>query len=147
MGDRNGYEWKDVPANNFVDDAVYNKLKRVKSLPSELCTDAEFIRRVSLDLTGLPPTADDVRSFTADARDARQISAADFLRYLAWRPAWRASSWATSRTGGSSSWGPASSATHGGLSAGRVRPRSRLTAARSCRTAGGRDRPRRSFDT
>ena len=46
MGDRQGYEWKDVPANNYIDELVYNKLKRVKSLPSELCTDAEFIRRV-----------------------------------------------------------------------------------------------------
>ncbi len=71
MGDRNGYEWKDVPANNFVDDAVYNKLKRVKSLPSELCTDADFLRRVSLDLTGLPPTAEAVRSFLADTRDTK----------------------------------------------------------------------------
>jgi hypothetical protein len=69
MGDRKGYEWKDVPSNNFVDDAVYNKLKRVKSLPSELCTDAEFVRRISLDLTGLPPTADVIRSFLADTRD------------------------------------------------------------------------------
>ncbi|MBI3837363.1 MAG: hypothetical protein HY288_05450, partial [Planctomycetia bacterium] len=51
MGDRSGYEWKDLPANNYVDELVYDKLKRVKSLPSELCTDAEFIRRVSLDLT------------------------------------------------------------------------------------------------
>ena len=38
---------------------------------SELCTDAEFIRRVYLDLTGLPPTVDDVRAFLADSRDTR----------------------------------------------------------------------------
>ena len=31
--------------------------KRVKILPSDLCTDAEFVRRVYLDLTGLPPDA------------------------------------------------------------------------------------------
>ena len=36
-----------------------------------LCTDAEFLRRVYLDLTGLPPTADDVRAFLADTRDSR----------------------------------------------------------------------------
>ncbi len=42
MGNRKGYEWKDVPANNFIDELVYNKLKRVKSLPS----DAVHRRRV-----------------------------------------------------------------------------------------------------
>ncbi|HEX3725661.1 MAG TPA: DUF1549 and DUF1553 domain-containing protein [Pirellulales bacterium] len=68
MGDRAGYEWKDVPANNFVDELVYGKLKRVKSLPSELSTDAEFLRRVSLDLTGLPPTSEALRAFLADSR-------------------------------------------------------------------------------
>ena len=43
----------------------------MKIQPSGLCTDAEFLRRVYLDLTGLPPTADDVRAFLADTRDAR----------------------------------------------------------------------------
>jgi hypothetical protein len=40
----------------------------MKILPSDLCTDAEFIRRVSLDLTGLPPTAAEVREFLANTR-------------------------------------------------------------------------------
>jgi hypothetical protein len=71
MGDRSGYEWKNVPANNFVDELVYNKLKRVKSLPSDLCSDAEFLRRVTLDLTGLPPTSDELRAFLADGRETR----------------------------------------------------------------------------
>ncbi len=71
MGDRSGYEWKETPANNYVDELVYQKLQRVKALPSELCTDAEFIRRVSLDLTGLPPTPEAVREFLADQRDTK----------------------------------------------------------------------------
>ena len=71
MGDRSGYEWKDVPANNFIDELVYNKLKRVKTLPSGLCTDADFVRRVSLDLVGLPPTSEEVRAFLADERDTK----------------------------------------------------------------------------
>ncbi len=71
MGDRTGFAWKDEPANNFVDDLVATKLQRTKTLPSELCTDAEFIRRVYLDLAGLPPTADAVRKFLADDRDTK----------------------------------------------------------------------------
>ena len=36
------------------------------SSESVLCSDAEFFRRVSLDLMGAPPTAADVRAFVAD---------------------------------------------------------------------------------
>src|SRR5690606_36944654 len=65
------YEWKDVPTNNKIDELVNNKLQRVKSLPSELCTDAEFIRRVSLDLVGIPPTSEEVKAFVADERETK----------------------------------------------------------------------------
>ena len=68
MGDRSKFAWKDVPANNYIDALVYEKLKQVKIVPSDLCTDAEFIRRVYLDLIGLPPQPDQVRAFVADAR-------------------------------------------------------------------------------
>ena len=43
----------------------------MKIKPSGPCTDAEFLRRVYLDLTGLPPTAEDVRAFLADPTEAR----------------------------------------------------------------------------
>jgi len=43
----------------------------MKTLPAELCTDAEFLRRVSLDLTGVPPSADQVRAFLVDRRASR----------------------------------------------------------------------------
>ena len=63
---------------NYIDELVYEKLKQVKVLPSELCTDAEFIRRVYLDLTGLPPAADEVRAFLADTRPTRGSSATNW---------------------------------------------------------------------
>ena len=62
MGDRSKFAWKDVPANNYIDTLVYEKLKQVKIVPSDLCTDAEFIRRVYLDLAGLPPQPEQVRA-------------------------------------------------------------------------------------
>ncbi len=42
-------------------------------------SDAEFLRRASLDLTGLPPTSDEVRSFLDDADAAKRAKAVDRL--------------------------------------------------------------------
>ncbi|HAV61855.1 MAG TPA: hypothetical protein DCY13_05780, partial [Verrucomicrobiales bacterium] len=71
MGDRAGFAWVEPPVNNRIDELVAAKWQRMKILPSDLCTDAEFIRRVSLDLTGLPPTAKEVREFLENPRDQR----------------------------------------------------------------------------
>ncbi len=71
IGSREGFEWKESPEYNYVDTAVNKKLKRMKILPSELCTDDEFLRRASLDLTGLPPNSKQVREFLADKRESR----------------------------------------------------------------------------
>jgi Protein of unknown function (DUF1553)/Protein of unknown function (DUF1549) len=95
MGDRSGYAWKDVPAYNYIDSLVYDKLRLIKELPGEVCTDAEFIRRVNLDLTGLPPTSDTVRAFLADQRPQRVkrdevvdklIGSPEFIEY--WTNKW-----------------------------------------------------------
>jgi hypothetical protein len=71
MGDRSGFAWKDVPVNNYIDELVYEKLKSIKVLPSDLCSDEDFIRRLTLDLTGLPPAPEDVKKFLADTRPAK----------------------------------------------------------------------------
>lgn len=43
----------------------------MKIAPSDVAADAEFLHRVTLDLTGLPPTPATVREFLADTRDSR----------------------------------------------------------------------------
>jgi hypothetical protein len=71
MGDRTGFVWKDVAANNYIDSLAYKKLQRLKILPSELAGDAEFLRRVYIDLTGQPPEPAEIRAFLADTTDSR----------------------------------------------------------------------------
>lgn len=71
MGDRSGFAWEPRPVHNYVDELVDAKLKKMKIVASELCTEEEFVRRVHLDLTGLPPTADEVRAFLSDGRPSR----------------------------------------------------------------------------
>ena len=72
MGNREGFQWKEEPANNYIDELVYAKQKKVKTLPSPLCTDEEFIRRAYLTLTGVPPTAENVVAFLDDKRPQRE---------------------------------------------------------------------------
>ncbi len=71
LGDRSGFAWEDSPEFNFVDTHVNTKLRKLKIQASGLCTDAEFLRRISLDLTGMPPTADQARAFLDDPRDSK----------------------------------------------------------------------------
>ncbi len=71
MGNRDGFEWQEPPTNGPIDDFVSDKLERTKTLPSPLCDDYEFVRRVHLDLTGLPPTTEKIRQFVQDKRDSR----------------------------------------------------------------------------
>src|SRR5207253_1139719 len=71
MGDRSGFAWEQRPVHNYIDELVDAKLKKVKVQPSPIAGDAEFLRRVYLDLTGLPPSAEEVRAFLADACDSR----------------------------------------------------------------------------
>jgi len=72
MGDRTGFAWANVPEHSYVDKHINAKLKKMQILPSEVCTDAEFIRRVSLDLAGQPPKPERVRDFLADTRVSRE---------------------------------------------------------------------------
>ena len=71
MGDRSDFVWNNPDTWGRADELVAAKWERMKILPSELSNDAEFVRRVHLDLTGLPPSVDAVNSFLGDKRDTR----------------------------------------------------------------------------
>ena len=61
-----------LPENNFIDHHVFARLRRLNLLPSELCDDAEYLRRVYLDVIGTLPTAAEARRFLADRRPDRR---------------------------------------------------------------------------
>jgi hypothetical protein len=71
IGDRTGYQWVAQPQYNYVDKLVDAKLQRIKAVPSGACADAEFIRRVYLDMIGVPPSPEGVRAFLADKTPSR----------------------------------------------------------------------------
>jgi WD40 repeat protein len=55
-----------LPVNNFIDERVYERLKKLGIAPSELCNDSEFLRRAYLDVIGLLPPAEETQKFLAD---------------------------------------------------------------------------------
>jgi len=55
-----------LPENNFVDKFVARKWKSLGLLPSGLCDDATFLRRVYFDVIGTPPPPEEVKAFLKD---------------------------------------------------------------------------------
>ncbi|HZW34721.1 MAG TPA: DUF1549 domain-containing protein [Isosphaeraceae bacterium] len=53
-------------AANRIDAAAFEQWKALGIIPSEPCTDAEFIRRAALDITGTLPTPAEIQAFLAE---------------------------------------------------------------------------------
>jgi hypothetical protein len=64
---------------NFIDDHVLAKLRRLNIPPSELADDATFLRRVRLDVTGQLPAPEEVREFLADSDPQKRAKRIDQL--------------------------------------------------------------------
>jgi hypothetical protein len=67
------------PANNYIDRLVYAKLEKLGVAPSNLCSDDEFLRRASLDITGTLPKPDEIRAFLKDADPHKRAKKIDEL--------------------------------------------------------------------
>jgi hypothetical protein len=77
-------------AKNFIDELVFAKLKKVGVPPSEVCDDATFIRRVTLDVAGRTPTLEETKKFLADKDPAKRdkwvdrlLAGGDYADYFA----------------------------------------------------------------
>jgi hypothetical protein len=62
---RTARDYPAVAGNNFVDEHIFTKLRRLNILPSGLASDEQFLRRVHLDTVGLLPNEQDTREFLA----------------------------------------------------------------------------------
>ena len=69
-----GKPFPEIHTNNFIDEFVAAKLRKLNVRPSELSSDSEFMRRVYLDTIGKLPASNEVREFLADKNpDKRTI--------------------------------------------------------------------------
>ena len=83
-----------LPRNNFIDDLARAQFRKLGLFPSEPCTDAEFLRRSTLDAIGLLPSADEARAFLADSSPRkRELWIERLLAHPAYADFW-ANKWA-----------------------------------------------------
>ncbi|MFP6770340.1 MAG: DUF1549 domain-containing protein, partial [Planctomycetaceae bacterium] len=88
FSDQVGANYPRVKTPTEIDRLVVSKLKKLGIVPSSLCTDAEFLRRVSLDLVGTLPTGSEVEAFVKDpSQEKRSRKVEELLErpaYAAW---------------------------------------------------------------
>lgn len=64
---------------NFIDDELYMRLAALKVPPSPPASDAVFLRRITLDLTGEQPQPQEIRKFLADTDPEKRAKLVDHL--------------------------------------------------------------------
>ncbi len=70
---------QDMPRLNFIDNILFDKMAKDSVMSAPLCSDEEFMRRVTLDLTGRIPSADAVKAFVSDTTPTKRDVLIDSL--------------------------------------------------------------------
>jgi hypothetical protein len=73
------FKYPQVPEVNFVDREVFSRLRRLNMVPSDLSSDEEFLRRVTIDTIGCLPTPAEIRAFKADTSANKRAKKIDEL--------------------------------------------------------------------
>ncbi len=73
------FQWPNIPENNYVDTLIHNKLKKLRIVPSELCSDEEFLRRAYLDIIGALPTVEEYTRFMQNPASNKREQLVDEL--------------------------------------------------------------------
>jgi hypothetical protein len=68
-----------IPHKNFIDESIFTRMLMAGIPSAPLASDAEFLRRVTLDLTGRIPSAEDVDAFLADTNPTKRDLRVDAL--------------------------------------------------------------------
>lgn len=79
LTDRPDFQWPNPPEETRIDQLVFGKLKQLQIQPSELCSDSDFLRRATLDLTGRLPSLEETQAFHADTNPAKRAALVDRL--------------------------------------------------------------------
>jgi hypothetical protein len=78
-GTPTGLAWQAPATRNFVDELVWRKLQKLHVLPSEPASDADFLRRIYIDLVGTLPTSAEARAFLSDEHPQHRERLVDAL--------------------------------------------------------------------
>ena len=73
------FKFPEVEARNYIDELVYNKLKKIRVSPSEVAKDDIFLRRVYLDAIGRLPTPKELKDFESDLSTGKRERIIDEL--------------------------------------------------------------------
>ncbi len=74
MSDQFDNNYPPVPTSTTIDQLVVAKLRKLGIVPADRCSDEEFLRRASLDVTGTLPTAAEVTTFMADTNPTKRTT-------------------------------------------------------------------------